>query len=608
MMLATMVATVEWAQRQSVRYLADVQDRFHKTYDVYTDADAAGNHFVARGRFPADATDVQVPPMNETWSVSPRSGVTAIEAKFNSTQFVAGEADWGGWYFLNGVLSGSDVSPRANWGEQANAGLDLRGANRLSFWAKGARGGEEVEFFAFGVGNGKASAMPYPDSAKKVSLGWVKLIRTWRKYTIDVSKADLSYVLGGFGWVTSAANNGGRDITFYLDDIQYDKQRLNEARFLTSYQTLSSGLAFDTVLRNVAYTYDNAAAAIAFLAAGEKVRAKRIVDALVYAQNHDRYYSDGRLRNAYQGGDLVLPKGWAPNDRGRTARMPGWYDASRSTWYEDEYQVSTDTGNMGWAMLSLVAYYERQGGTKYLEAAKKLGEWVEANCRDLNGVGYTGGYEGWEPNAANPAGPRKRTYKSTEHNIDLAAAFSRLYRLTRQGIWNERAESARAFVVSMWDPQEGKFWTGTKEDGVTVNPMPVPLDAQAWGVLLLGKQYVGALDYAERRLRVGKGYDFSLSADGLDGVWFEGTSQMATAYRKMGNKAWSDQLITYVSKSSTRTGGGYAADRNGLTTGFDLPDGSGPWVYYRRVHVGATAWLAMASYGMNPFAKLKATT
>ena len=602
MMLAGVGASVSWAQQKTISYLADVQDRFHKAYDVYTDADAAGNHFASRGRFPASVGDVQVPPMNEVWSQSPRSGVTAIEAKFNSTQFGTGDEGWGGWYFLNGVLAGSEVSPGVNWGEHANAGVDLRGARRLTFWARGANGGERVEFFAFGVGNTKAPWMPCPDSAKKVSLGYVKLSSDWRKFTIDVSKANLRYVLGGFGWVTSVQENDGRDITFYLDDIQYDKPRLDEARFLVSFQTISSSESFDTVLRNVAYTYDNAAAAIAFLAAGQAQRAKRIVDALVYAQSHDRYYKDGRLRNAYQAGDLVLPKGWTPNGRVGTVRMPGWYDVAQATWYEDEFQVSTNTGNMAWAMLSLVAYYEKQGGRKYLDAALKLGQWVQRNCRDTNGIGYTGGYQGWEPSASDSTRPRKLTFKSTEHNIDLASAFGRLYALTGQAVWQERASSAKQFVISMWDGEGGKFWTGTQGDGVTPNKTVVPLDVQAWGVLLLRKKYIGALDYAEKQLRVGQGYDFSQTD--LDGVWFEGTSQMASAYRWMGNKIWSDQLIKFVAKSSTRAGGVYAADRDGLTTGFDLEGRSEPWLYYHRVHVGATAWLTMAAYGMNPFVKL----
>jgi hypothetical protein len=291
-----------WAQNRtnaadtaSVRYLSAIQDQFHSTFLVYSDADAAGNHFAARGMLKS------APVMQEAWSISPHSGNTCIRCEFKSG------SDWGGWYLMNGVLQGSARSPSENWGNIPNAGVDLRGATALTFWAKGEKGGERVEFFAFGVGydantNAPITGFDYRDSSTRVSTGMVTLASTWTKYTISLAGRDLSYVLGGFGWVASAAGNEQQDIVFYLDDIAYDKPRITDPRFLVSYETQAGGDDFDRVLRNVAFTYDNAVALIAFLAAGEKDRAKLIADAFVYAQNHDRYYSDqrsdGRLRNA----------------------------------------------------------------------------------------------------------------------------------------------------------------------------------------------------------------------------------------------------------------------------------------------------------------------
>ncbi|KKL78106.1 hypothetical protein LCGC14_2028150, partial [marine sediment metagenome] len=63
----------------------------------------------------------------------------------------------------------------------------------------------------------------------------------------------------------------------------------------------------------------------------------------MYAINNDRYFTDGRLRNAYQGGDLVLFPGWRPNGKDNTVRMPGWWDTSDNMWYEDKFTVSTHT-------------------------------------------------------------------------------------------------------------------------------------------------------------------------------------------------------------------------------------------------------------------------
>ncbi|MBN1320816.1 MAG: S-layer homology domain-containing protein [Thermoleophilia bacterium] len=581
---------------KAIGYLTAAMGQFHDAFDVYTDADAAGNHFPARGRMASVAGDQTVPTMNEAWTTNPHSGLTCIKATFRSQ----GE-NWGGWYFMNGVLQGKDREPRENWGTYPSAGIDLRGARQLTFWARGASGGERVEFFAFNLGRdeGGVPLEAYPDSSTKVTTGYVTLSNSWKQYTIDVQGKNLSYVLGGFGWVSKAGQNGGKDITFYIDDVTYDKARLSEPRFVLSYQTINSGKDVDRILRNVAFTYDNALALVAFLADGKTDRAKLIADAFIYALNHDRYYTDGRVRNAYQAGDLVLPPGWVPNGKTGTVRLPGWYDTTADTpsWFEDEVQVSTSTGNQAWAMLALLAYYETQDGAEYLTAVKQMGDWVETNCRDTRGAGgYTAGFEGWETDP-----PAKLTYKATEHNIDLYTAFQRLYLITGQQKWHDRAQHAKAFVLAMWDSSEGKFWTGTKADGTTIDPAVVPVDIQAWALLALGDEgdaYRASLTYAENHCAVGQGFDFNQDRDG---IWYEGTAQMAEAYAfERQGAAWQSR-IDLLRQAQDPSGGIVAASVEELTTGFWLSDGSARWLYYRRLHVGATAWLALAEMMINPF-------
>ena len=591
-------------QEPSLIYLSRRMDRFHETLDVYTDADAAGNHFSARGRFNIVGGGDYVPPMIEDSTESPYSGVTCIKASFRSNG-----PNWGGWYFMNGSLQGNERSPGVNWGDVPNAGIDMRGATKLTFYARGAEGDERVEFFALGVGRSAESGVPttlYPDSSPKASLGYVTLTTSWKRYAIDLAGKNLDYVLGGFGWATAANQNRNRDITFYLDDIQFDKPRLDEPRFLVSYETIRSSNPFDRVSRNVAFTYDNAVALIAFLNAGERGRARLIADAMVYAQENDRYYDDGRIRNAYQGGDLILPPGWAPNGKTGTARMPGFNDPGAQLWMEDEFQVSTHTGNVAWAMLGLLAYYRWAGGDKYLNASERMGEWVETNCRDTRGAGgYTGGFDGWEPT------PTKRFYKATEHNIDLVAAFHQLFLITGDEKWRERATHAKQFVLAMWDAAERKFWTGAGEDGVTIGQDVIPLDIQAWAILALAEEsqpFWQALEYAEIHHKVGDGYDFNQDRDG---VWHEGTAQMAAVYHFIGNQERRLAILNYLSNAQQGAGGTHATDEDGercsptnpycgLTTGFTLNTGE-PWLYFRRLHVGATAWQALAEQGANPF-------
>ncbi len=406
-----------------VSWLAANLDQYSKAYDVYTDADAAGNHFDVRGSMGS------APAMNEASTTQPHSGLTCIQASFQ-----ASGDNWGGWFMLNGVLSGSQLAPQPNWGDQPNAGVNLSGATQLTFWWRGQIGGERVRFLALGVGRG---SQPYPDSADEVTTGFVTLSTQWQRFSIDLSDSDLRYVLGGFGWVSSAAETGGQNINFYIDDIQYNKPRLTSPHFLLSYTGKSATDTFDRSMKNVAYTYDNAAALCAFVASGDKTHAAAIASALVYAQGHDRTFTDGRLRNAYQAGDLAEPAGWNPNGKSGTARLPGWTDDS-GQWLEDPAQTGTYTGNVAWAILSLLAYYQKWGGSSYLNTAVSLGNWITTHTRDTRGAGgYLAGYLGPDQN------PTRLMYKSAEHNIDVYAAFSQLGRYTKDSRWTGRAEVAQ---------------------------------------------------------------------------------------------------------------------------------------------------------------------
>ncbi len=573
-------------------YLNDVFDRYHKTFYVYDDFVSGGNHFEERGVLSNPGEEQSVPPMDENCSTRPHSGINCIQCGLTK------DVDWGGWMFLACVFREGDQEPRVNWGTGPDGGYDLTGATKLTFWARGERGGEKVKFFLGGVGRNPLSGKPNkpcPESLPQMSTDYIELSKDWKPYSISLKNKDLHRVLLGFAWMTKASINDHKDITFYLDDIEFDKPRPEEPRFLLSYECIHSSNDFDIVMRNTAFTYDNAVALLAFLAAGDTNRARLIADAMVYAQNHDRYFVDGRIRNAYEAGDLTVPPGWTPKGRTGTARIPGWWDSAQEKWLEDRMTVGTYAGNMAWTMLGLLAYYEMQGGDSYLRAAERMGEWVEANCRDENGHGgYTAGFEGWEPDQT------KLTYKSTEHNIGLYAAFNRLYLITGEPKWRERAVRAGRLVASMWDAREGKFWTGTKADGVTIFREVIPLDVQAWSVLALREDAppcLKALDYAESQLMVGEGFDFNQDTDG---VWYEGTAHMATAFSFVHDTRRRDSILAFLHERQDSSGGLTAADRDDISTGFSLPTEEA-WLYYPRLHVGATGWLVLAERARNPF-------
>jgi hypothetical protein len=578
-----------------------MMDKYHKTFDVYTDVGSGGNHFPVKAKM-VGFGPYEMIEMDECFTKVPQShqkSATCIKATFKPPFGPQYGNSWGGFYFMNGVFPPDAKEPQQNWGDYPNAGFNLKGATKLTFFARGEKGGEQVEFFVGGIG---WPDKPYKESLPKVTIHrkelvfpttFINLSKEWKQYTIDLTGKDLSYVLSGFGWVTNAPRNLGQGITFYIDDIRFDLERPNGLRFIGSYETLpTQNHDFDVVMRKVAFAYDNALALLAFLARGTEDdlrRAKILADAFVYASQNDRFYNDGRLRNAYSSGDLKSFPGWEPNNQKGSARLPGFWDCKKKQWFEDEFAVSTHTGNVAWTMIALISAYERFKKEEYLSTAKRLGEWVEQNLRDNRGAGgYLGGFQGWEPN------PKKLFYKSTEHNLDLYVAFVRLYELTKEEKWKERALHAKRFILAMWDEGEGKFWTGTKLDGVTINKDAIPLDVQAWAILVFkdeAQRYTRALRYAERHHAIGGGFDFDTDKDG---VWYEGTAQMAVAYKVVGEKGKAQNLLKVIEGAQLPNGAIPASSKDGLTTGFD-------WEYFHRGHLGATSWYLFAKLGVNPY-------
>ena len=576
------VLTVTTPEAKAYQHLVEVMDQYNQSFDVYTDLDAGGNHFVHRAKLNAYVTT------DDTYAGTAHTGSTSIRNSFTGTG-----AAWGGWSFQNGVLLTGTTQPTDNWGTYPNAGHNLSGATSLTFWARGAKGNEKVEFFAFGMSGAYGDSAPKRTTCGATTPCYVTLSSTWKLYTITLTSLNLSYITQGFGWVTNATQNGNQPITFYLDDIRYNKPRPSGLRFLTSYVPIVPPTVADRQLRQVAYTYDNALALSAFVAERDWTRAKLLADAFVYAHQHDRAYTDGRLRNAYASGDLALPPGWYPTG---AARLPGYWDTAQARWMEDDDQVGTATGNVAWAMLALLDYYEARGGSAYLSASAELGQWVVANTYDTRGVGgFTGGYVGHEP------APVKQLWKSTEHNLDLYAAFKRLYRCTGNVVWQAYAQHALDLVNAM--NVDGRFFaTGTQTDGVTINGAVIPLDAQSWGFLALGDSATtrAALATAALSHTVSyagfEGFDFNTDRDM---PWPEGTGQMAVAYAFLKDATHTEHYVSALQwlQANATNGNGkgiVAAPANGLTTGFG-------WVYNNRLHVGATAWYLFAERRYNPF-------
>jgi len=350
---------------------------------------------------------------------------------------------------------------------------------------------------------------------------------------------------------------------------------------LESYPTTQSG-----PLHAAAFLYDNAATAIAMVGCGETGRARRIADAILFAMDNDRTWHDGSLRNGYVAGPMTE----------KPVKLLLWFDKEQKRWQEDSYQVGSDTGNMAWAMLALLALDRAEAGPQYRAGALRIAT-VLAVRQDQRGPGgFTGGLVGDEPS------PLVAQWKSTEHNLDLAAAFTLLAAATQDPAWSDRAAASERFVEAMWNGPCGCFAVGTGEDGVTPSPNLV-LDAQIGPLLALpGKAtspFAGGFATAEWRLRVRGGFTYS---DAGHAIWTEGTAQVALLARLLGRTDELNELLSAVNDQRSPQGGYYATSAAALPTGFGDPtDPTHQRFYYHLPHLAPAAWAALAERGFNPY-------
>ncbi|BDI30304.1 hypothetical protein CCAX7_23550 [Capsulimonas corticalis] len=135
--------------------------------------------------------------MDDACKDNPHAGKTCLKVTYTASD------NWGGVVWQN---------PVNNWGD-AQGGWNLTAAKRLTFWARGAKGGEVVTFLFGLIGKDKTSS----DSGSG-KLDKVTLTKEWKQYTIDLKGQDLKHIVTGFAWTLGA---DGAPVTFYLDDVKY---------------------------------------------------------------------------------------------------------------------------------------------------------------------------------------------------------------------------------------------------------------------------------------------------------------------------------------------------------------------------------------------------
>lgn len=148
--------------------------------------------------------------VNPSYTTNPYEGNTSFQVVYTPN---VDSLAWSGIYWL----PVREVEP--GW-SNVTQGWDLRGATAVAFAARGAVGGEVVEFFAGGV-----SSVPCPENLRKkgTSPTLTTLTPSWTTHQLSLTSSPdsvLAHVVGLFGWVATRANNPS-GATFYIDHVRY---------------------------------------------------------------------------------------------------------------------------------------------------------------------------------------------------------------------------------------------------------------------------------------------------------------------------------------------------------------------------------------------------
>lgn len=149
-------------------------------FDIFSDKDLGGNHFASTGAM-GDWGDITLDAGSTNF---PFEGLECIRVDYAATG--AQGFNWAGVYWQY---------PGTNWGTIPGS-YNLEGAKELRFRARGAKGGEKLEFKVGGINKPpyNNATFPYQDSCDLLTTGPVSLTPDWREYVIDLEKPELFWI------------------------------------------------------------------------------------------------------------------------------------------------------------------------------------------------------------------------------------------------------------------------------------------------------------------------------------------------------------------------------------------------------------------------------
>ena len=305
-------------------------------------------------------------------------------------------------------------------------------------------------------------------------------------------------------------------------------------------------------LDGVCFVYDQAVAAIAYVAGGQTNNAQKVLK---------------NLQNWQQGSGSFYTAHWC---------------GSGGIWEYNQH-----VGPTIWVAMAAKKYSLATGDSQFEAMGNAAIAWSlqfqQADGGVNGGVDFNGNTVGWA---------------STEHNQDVYAA------LMDYGGYDTEAAGVYSFLTTVvWDATESRFCTGR---GDTWNAM----DVNPWGILALGAGFAGSMAYIDANHRSSSvcpgvdGYDFDAnvpypwgssctwSGVGPDDVWFEGTAFVAAAHNLLGDTAAADYVLSQIVIKQSGNGG-IPYSCNGSCNQL--------WTMSSFNSVAATGWFVIAANRKNPF-------
>lgn len=172
-----------------------------KDFYVYKDIGSKENKYIPSG-WMGDYVDLKLSP---NCFSDHKKGMTSTKIYYYPTEYQEEKKGWVGVYWQY---------PLNNWGTQK--GYNLTGAKKLTFYAKGEKGGEIIDTIKVGGIKGE-----YRDTTDTSIGKLIILSKRWKKYKINLKNKDLSNISGGFCFVLTKEDNP-KGATFYLDEIKFE--------------------------------------------------------------------------------------------------------------------------------------------------------------------------------------------------------------------------------------------------------------------------------------------------------------------------------------------------------------------------------------------------